>query len=228
MSRTLSSHDTAIWHTIHIGELIDTGQLAQWPGEPAPFVMRQGPGERALATGSFVLYDYVAAGDGSYAHQSGMLLATGRNGLAMTAGFLAAQSVGNMARRKAAERAATEQWRPIAHGQLWVTEFGFHRASEYGMAAWEYGAVEAAQLVAPGRLWFAGNSTDGPISWVVESDWAELMLLLWVRSVGIQHPQTVGVGWLPPGWLERVQAAGIALPRVQSPSSPLRGYLPPV
>lgn len=226
MAAQMSEHDTAIWYAIQITELIGAGRLEQWPGEPAPFVMRLGEGERALTTGGYMLYDYGALGDGSYEHQGGMFMATGRGGLAMTAGFMAAQAFGNSSRRKAAERAAQERWRPLEQGQIWVTEHGFYRASQYGMTTWGYGDIDAAQLVAPGNLWFSGQSSQGPISWIVESTWAELILLLWARAVGVQHPQTMDVGWIPPGWVERVQGAGVALPQALTPTSPLRGILP--
>lgn len=223
----LSSHDTAIWHSIHICELIDVGSLESWQSVGTTFVLRNGPDERALVTGPFRLNDYVPVGDGTYTHNSGMMLATGRGGLAMSAGFMAVQAAGNAMRKQAAAAAAQPRWHVIEQGQIWVTQYGFYRATPHGLFAWTYGAIGSAQMVGPGALWMTGDSTNGPVSWILESDWAELILLLWARAVGIDHPQTSGPGWIPPGWPERVIDAGQQLPRALSASSPLRGILPP-
>ncbi len=221
----LSPHDAAIWHTCHINELIDSGSLGSWPVLGTHFPPRLGTGEHMLVSGGFVLHDHTAIGDGSYVHDGSFFYASGRGGLALTAGLAGVTALGNASRRAAARADATPQWRVIDHGQLWVSTHGFYLMTANGLFPWGYDSIEGAQLVAPASVWFTGQSDSGQIAWILASDWAELIFTLWARVRHIQHPQFEGGRWVPPGWRERVIDAEAALPRALTSDSHLRDIL---
>ena len=46
------------------------------------------------------------------------------------------------------------------------------------------------------------------MSWIIQSDWAELLFVAWAVIRHRRHPQLVTGGWLPPGWVERATQYG--------------------
>lgn len=225
MASGISPHDTAVWHTCQLNELIDVGQLSTWPFIPATFAPQFAADERVLAVGTFELSEFGAVGDGSYTHDSGMFFATGRGGLTITAAAAAARAIGNSSRRNAARADAAPRWYVIDQGQISVTSHGFYLMSPQGLFPWAYTDLSAVQLNGPGLLWFTGQSQNGPVSWVLATDWAELLFTLWARVCHPQHPQFYGGVWVPPGWRDRLTAAGVAPPRALTAASPLIGIL---
>ncbi|HET7138831.1 MAG TPA: hypothetical protein VFI36_01600 [Arthrobacter sp.] len=199
-----TSRDEALWTTAEIAVLLNRGDLEHRHPLPVPFAMRLGGlEERILAHGPFRLFSWTAPGDGSYIHNTSMMMATGRGGLAMMAGFAAARAIGNSARRRQAEAMAQPQWMLIDQGTLSVGNFGFYLHSASGIPAWNWGGVHAASLAAPGRLNIDGMSESGPVKWVLHSDWAELVFLLWASVCSPHHPQMTGRTWLPEEWLTK-------------------------
>jgi len=67
---------------------------------------------------------------------------------------------------------------------------------------------------------FQGQSEAGPISWILVSDWAELLFVTWALLFHPRHPQLLSGAWLPPGWLDRCAAHAyrtrLASPRLES------------
>lgn len=100
----------------------------------------------------------------------------------------------------------------IGSGTLYVSTDGFYMHTAAGLHPWRYSAITTAQLTAPGSLVFSGDSDNGPITWAMESGWAELAFTLWARTVHPQHPQYAGHQWIPAEWADRVQASGYQLP----------------
>ncbi|MCF8569225.1 hypothetical protein L5G32_02950 [Gordonia sp. HY002] len=166
--QNLHAHDIAIWHTAHINQVIERGDFSSLPQLGTPFALARD--ERALAQGVFRLYNFEAAGNGSYVHQNGFVFGTGAVG--------------------------------------WVSTHHLHFATPYKYFQWDFGSIHSMTLVGPGQVQFAGQSVDGPIAWILESDWAELAFTIWARARHAQHPQFITAGWIPPGWHERAAHAG--------------------
>lgn len=212
-----SGHDSALWHTCEIAtDLVHrrpvvAGLEVLAPFPPAP------PDDRFWASGPFALSDLRAAGDGSYVHNSGFFFATGALGLAATAATAVGRAAGNANRRRAAEAAATPRWTVIDSGTVYVAPSSFTMHSVHGLFAWPYDGIHAAQMVGPGQLHFQGQSESGAVSWVLASDWAELVFVSWALRRHPRHPQLVSGGWLPPGWLARCRAHAYAT-RLTSPA----------
>lgn len=154
----------------------------------------------------------MSIGDGTYVHDAGFFFASGRYGAALTAGVAIGRAVGNRSRRRAAADAAVPRWCLVDDGLVHVSDFGFYLQSRRGLLPWGWGAVTSAQLVGPGRLWMSGNSTNGPVQWIVDSDWAVLILTMWARVRHPRHPQFEQGAWIPEGWAARITADGYPLP----------------
>jgi hypothetical protein len=199
-----TARDDALWTTAEIAILLNRGQLDQRQPLAVPFAMRLGGHqERILAHGPFQLFSWTAPGDGSYLHNNSMMVATGRGGLAMMAGFAAARTIGNSSRRRQAEAMAQPRWMQIDHGTLSVGNFGFYLHAPSGIHAWSWAGIHMASLTAPGQLSIDGMSDAGPVKWLLNSDWAELVFVLWASVCSPQHPQMTDRTWLPGEWLTK-------------------------
>jgi hypothetical protein len=55
-------------------------------------------------------------------------------------------------------------------------------------------------MAAPAAVQISGEGANGPISWLLSSDWAELIFVSWALARHPRHPQLLSGGWLPPGW----------------------------
>lgn len=223
MATDLTAHDSAIWRTLWINDLIDAGQFHTVPPSPTSFAPYLGQGERVVAAGPYTLYDFVAGGDGSYVHKSGgggIFLSNNPGLMVAGAAFMAAnaagRAIGNASRKRDAEMRAQQQWRQVGGGILHVSQYGFYMHDMNGLHAWSWSPIRAAELVGPGKMVFAGNSDRGAVQWIVESDWAELIFTFWSRIQHPDHPQFRGGTWVPPGWVQRVEASAYDLPQLTS------------
>lgn len=66
---------------------------------------------------------------------------------------------------------------------------------------WQWSDLTSATMVGPGSMHLTGRSVNGEVSWLLESDWSELAFILWALERHPAHPQLLGGGWLPPGWV---------------------------
>ena len=215
-------HDTALWYTCEIAADLVAGRLPHSKPEVLAAFPPQPPDELFWASGQFQLLELRTLGDGSYVHNGGFFFATGPLGLAATAATAIGRAAGNGARRKAAAQAAVPRWTVIDTGWAYIAPSGFAMQSQGGVFHWSGGSIQAAQMVAPRTLHFYGNSSRGPISWILVSDWAELIFLTWALRHHPRHPQLLDGGWLPPGWLTRCAgySHGTRLPRPELSRSP--------
>lgn len=213
----LSPYEVAIWQTVAINLAADEGGLGRRPPVPTSFPPRLLRDEQMLARGPFRLLDHKAIGSGEYVHKDGIFMATGPGGLVLSGAFAAGQALANSSRRRQATASATPRWHVIEQGMLFVSTGGFYFDTGHSLLAWAYTAVTAAELTGPGALRITGESENGPIAWLLESDWAELVFTLWARAVHPQHPQYLAHRWLPPGWVERAEASPAGLPQRRSP-----------
>lgn len=232
MGNQLRPHDAAVWRTVWINDLIDRGSFHTAEKVPTAFAPQLGENERVVGAGPFTQFAFVAAGDGSYLHQSGgggMLFTSHPGVLAAGAGLTLAGAAwrgwGNARRRKEAEQLAQEQWRQVGSGSLYVSQHGFYLHTQRGLLPWWWSSISAAQLVGPGQFLMSGDSQHGPVQWILQSDWGELAFTLWARARHPDHPQFQNGAWIPPGWVERARASAYGLPRLSH--SRWRHVLPP-
>jgi len=130
-------------------------------------------------------------------------------------GLLAGSVIGN-ARAKAHARAqaaadATPRWVPIEQGTLYVSRYGWHMHTP-SVLSWSWPSTTSASMMGPAAVHVTGDSTSGPVSWMLESDWAELVFVLWALVRHPRHPQLLSGGWLPPGWVEHAMGHNKPVP----------------
>lgn len=203
-----SDHDAAVWHTRAIVGDVGAGRSVDRHISATPFPTQLGEDEAVVARGRFELRTHRPLGDGSYRHDTGWMLATGRGGLALTAGAAWYRSTENRRRREQAMADAVPRWVVDQQGTLWVSTHGFYLHTVNGLFPWPYDAIRSAMLVGPGSVHVQGVGDQGPTSWVLDLVWAELLLLMWARRRHPSHPQALGGAWIPPGWADRALASG--------------------
>lgn len=216
-SQPWTDHDSAVWHTCDIASRLLGDGLDKRPAVPSPFPPQLAEGERLLVEGAYDLSTYRPVGDGSHTPSSGVFLATGRTGLALTAGFAVVRAAGNRRRAEHAWQDAQPRWVVDERGALWVSTAGFYLHTPNGLRPTPWRSVRAATLAGPGAVQLHLTSRDGEQSWLIQSWWAELMFVLWALAVHPGHPTLQAGAWLPPGWRERCLSAGYGS---QLPSGP--------
>ncbi len=198
-----SAHDTALWHTCEIAVDLAAGRAPQaLPEVLAPFPPP--PGDRSFwASGVFELLDWRAVGDGTYMQNNGFFFASGPLGLALTAAATVGRAAGNHSRRRAAADSTVPRWVIVDSGLAYLAPSGFTMHTARAPLYWPYTALSSAQMVGPRSVHFQGQSDSGPVSWILLSDWAELLFVTWALRCHPRHPQLLTGAWLPPGWLDR-------------------------
>jgi hypothetical protein len=200
--------DSAIWHTLDIVAATLTGRVVERPPILTPFPPSLGQHEKILVQGAVTLHECIAAGDGSYVHSTTFVGGSGVLGAALAVGSLAGSAAGNSRRRAAAAADATLKWRPVDGGGLSVSTHGFYLETRQGLYPWSWDAISSSSVVGRGRVHIQGYGTAGAMSWILETQWAELIFNLWALTRHRQHPQLVGGGWLPAGWIDHARANG--------------------
>lgn len=207
-----SRHDSALWHTCDIARSALDGTLAQRPAVSSPFPPQLRPDEQFLASAPFDLLTYHRVGDGSYHHAAGIFYATGRAGLATTIAVATLHAAANRRRRDAARAASAPRWVLDDAGTVWVSTAGFYLHTIRGLFPWGWDSLQSAQPLSPGAVLLHGNSTAGPVAWIIRCDWAELIFVLWALRMHPSHPALHQGAWLPHGWFDRCATAGFAFP----------------
>ncbi|RJT89055.1 hypothetical protein D6T64_08040 [Cryobacterium melibiosiphilum] len=190
--------DTALWTTCHI--VFDTVN-GHVPQHRIDTLFPLTDGEVAVTAGNLFVDSFHAAGDGSYNRSSTFVWGTGAFGLALAAGTLAASAAGNASRRNQAAADAQEAWRSLFGGTLFVTTGGFYIHTRQGLFRWRWEAVDLMQVVAFNVVIMQARSTEGPVTWRLTSEWAELVFALWALHRHPNHPQLRDGTWPPTNWL---------------------------
>ena len=207
--RSWTDADQALLYTCHLAGDRLAGRPMRPASVAAPFPPRFSAQERYLATGQFTLSIYDAPGDGTYQHNSGFFFATGRAGLAATAGVAATRAIGNSRRRKQAAQATIAHWLPRYNGILTVSDLGTYMRTMQDFIAWDWAMVESAEVVAFNNVVVAAPTADGRLAhWLLQSPFAELTFLLWATDRYPAHPQLSGHRWLPPNWVPWAREQG--------------------
>lgn len=208
-----TDRESILWQTCSYVAALVEGREPAPPSEiMTTFVPQGGPADMLLAQGPHERLSFRALGDGTYTHDSGYFFATGPAGLAASAGVAVFRAAGNSNRRHAARAAAQQRWVVEDSGHVTVGTEGFHLATHEGVFYWTWGSITAASLVAPENLEMYGDSTVGPVHWILHTPWAELIFVLWALRRHRRHPQLVTGTWLPPGFLDHVADQGYRAP----------------
>ncbi len=94
------------------------------------------------------------------------------------------------------------------HGHVFVTTHGFHLQTMGGLYQWTWDAVTAMNVVGFGIVELHGESSNGPVHWLLHTYAAELLFMLWAMARHPRHPQVVSNTWLPPHWVGWAAAQG--------------------
>lgn len=217
---TWTPRDDALLYTCQLAAIMTNpnADYAEIPEMPAPFPPASG--ERLWAAGWFVLSDWTAVGDGGWQVSTPVVGGTG----AVGAGALVGSLIGGaVTKKRAAAQAwadAQPRWVPVEEGTLFCSGDGFYMHTPR-VLRWHWAAITGANMVGPGTLHFSGESQNGSVSWLLTSDWAELVFVTWALHQHPHHPQLL-TGWLPPGWAEHARAYHQPLP----PENTLPGAAP--
>ncbi len=205
-----TAHDDAILSTLRIVRSLLSGDQSATSDVVADFPAQIASDERLLASGAVDVLAFRASGHGTYLHH-GPPLVLGRQPAA-TAVVAAVTVVGNRARRRKAIVDAQPRWVLDTQGAIWVSTAGFYLRAPSGLYPWSWDAVRAACLVEPGAVRVDGEGSDSAVSWVLRTEWAELLLLLWTLARHPAHPQLRDGSWLPSGWRARAEQLGFLDP----------------
>ncbi|MBK0331711.1 hypothetical protein I8D64_09875 [Brachybacterium sp. MASK1Z-5] len=202
---TWTARDAILLRTAQIIYAVEHDEFHVVDGLPVEFaVAGTYPDNRIVLAAPSALHSYQALGDGTYQQDSSMFFTTGGLGLAMTAGHLAGQAMGNSRRRAAAAEAATERWRHIDGGMAYVNQYGIYLATPTDILPWPWDAIVSAKMVNRRQFAMIGDSSDrGRVRYIFESDAAELMFAFWAMVRQPQHPQLAQRVWLLPEFLEK-------------------------
>jgi hypothetical protein len=211
-----TADDAALWHTVLIARELEARRVPSHRTGTS-FALR--PGEIAFVGGPFRTDEWRADGDGSYQRSS--VFAFGAP--TFVAAGLIGNAIGNSRRRADAQWAATPMWRPGVSGWIVVTNVGFHLATDHGNFAWDWGSISQVDVVGRGQLVMVGDSTSGPVRWMIHTGWAELVFVLWAQQRHPDHPQYRSRSWLHPSWPEWAARMGHPLPASDGGAAELPG-----
>jgi len=191
--------DAALWHTCRIASELVQRRV---PRDRVPTYFPLRHAEVAFVQGPVAVEAFHAIGDGSYSTSSTILAASGRFGLALGVATMAGSAIANASRQAQAAADATPMWRPALHGSVVVTSQGFYLLDHAGKLDWDWASIELMQVVGFSCLVMQGQSANGPVTWRITSDWAELIFVMWAMARHPQHPQLLDGSWIPAHWPE--------------------------
>lgn len=210
---TWTERDSILWQTCAWVAAAVGGQEVVPRGTVLTnFAPQGGPDDVLLCAGPFERLTFRALGNGTYDHNGGFFFATGRLGIAVSAGVLLARGLTNHARRTSAAQAAVPRWVVEEQGTFTVGTRGFHLSNSSGVFYWGWGAITSITITGPGYFEMFGESTNGPVHWTFATPWAELIFALWALTCHPRHPQLVTGQWLPSGFLQWVAQHGYEPP----------------
>lgn len=204
-----SAHDAAVLATVEIASALVAGEPERLRPVVADFPPQIAYDETLLAVGDVDVLTYRAVGDGSYAHRSPAVVASGGRGASAALATAAASAAGNRARRRRAQADAQARWVLDDRGAIWVSTAGFYLRTPSGLFPWGWDAVRAVSVVGPAAARVDGAGQAGTVTWMLRTDWAELLFVLWALRRHPAHPQLGDGSWLPPGWQQRARERGV-------------------
>lgn len=201
-----TTRDEVLRYTCALAAELAAGGPVTSAGEvAAPFPPTLGEELPLWGSGAFTLHEWRAPGDGSWQPNRTMAFGTGPLGTGLVVGSLVGGVIANFRARRDAEAAAIPRWVPIEHGGLYLSRRGFYLHTPR-VLVWDWASITAASMTGPAAVHLNGNSEHGPVSWLLCSDWAELLFVTWALTRHARHPQLADGQWLPPGWLDHAEA----------------------
>lgn len=181
------------------------------------------PDNRIVAVAPFSLHCLQSRPAGSPVHEGAFFFATGRGGLAVTAGAAIGRAVVNARRRAAAASTAQPAWHHLDDGMVCINQFGFYLRTPTHLAWWDWDSILECHMAAPGRVGMLRTTPGGQDTYLLESDLAELLFASWAVVRQPQHAQFLRRVWLLPDWVARYRAA--YGPEAFDFTAPFRGQL---
>jgi hypothetical protein len=222
-STTWTEQDDALWRSCGIAAELFVHRRLPDP-VPVTFALQfAGAEERILAWGRFERAWFGAIGDGTYRSSTTFVGGFGPLGLALGAATLTGSALGTSSRKARARRDATERWRPLDQGNLFVSTHGIYLDTGQEFLPFIHECILRADLTAPATLELTCTMADGTQqSYIITSWWAELVFLLWATRCSPHHPKLTNLAWLPRSFIDRLLASGLwerspVLPLVDAP-----------
>ncbi len=202
-------HESALWWTCEVMR----GRIRheRWPDPiPASFARQFHHEERIFQWGDYQRSWFGATGDGSYNTSTFFMGGFGVAGLALGAATLGASAIGNSARKSRARQDATQMWRPIDQGHLYISSHGYYlMPSTGGILGFPMESVMQADLGGPGVPLATNSMASGSQEqFSITSVWAELLFVMWAHEYCPGHPRLTNLGFLPPEFIQRVEYSG--------------------
>ena len=172
--------------------------------------------EQMLATGPHELFECSPTGDGSYRpHNSGWWIVTGILFFPALIVWIIVAMVNdhrNSVDQKEAWQAAQPHWHLVETGQVTVSTHGLYLETSTGVSPWDWEAFDSVTMQGESAVLLRGQSTTGSVSWILRSDWAELVFVLWAAAVHPTHPQYQANSFVTTEWVNKIHALGYTLP----------------
>ena len=200
-TRAWTDADQALLYTCHLASDRLAGRAMRPAPVHTPFPPQFAAQEQYLAAADFALSIFDAPGDGTYQHNSSFFFATGRAGLAMTAGLAATRAVGNSRRKKQAVQNAIPRWLPRYSGIITVSDHGVYLRTPQDFIPWNWALLQSCEVIGFNQVIVAAPTADGRLAhWLLQSPFAELTFVLWATARYPAHPQLADNSWLPQNW----------------------------
>jgi hypothetical protein len=194
--------EQALQYTARIVRMAQTGKLKDQPCLAHTFAIDRD--EHLYAAGAYTLHWWGTLGDGSWSTSSFIAGGTGAVGMGMLVGSaIGNYNSRNRARRQAAANAALA-WRPVDTGQVHVSDYGIYLTrGHHGIRRYRWTSITEADLHQPGVVFYNANTTDGPVQYLLRSDWAELIFAFWCLARNPNHPRFIADTWIDRATIER-------------------------
>ncbi|MGQ4527561.1 hypothetical protein ACUH9Y_07635 [Dermabacteraceae bacterium P13115] len=208
-----TSADTALWNTLVFQQKLEAGLLVtreDWRlSDVHPTRPKLGTAgeEIMIASGGMVQYWWGAIGDGQYdeyinpVHAS--TIALNNKGIQLAAAGFAAEFLVNAKRMKNAQDAATPRWRQAASGTITVSTHGYYIDSldVNGVLAVPFDNIDQIKWLGQGWLELVFDTAECPFR--LNTDWAELILVLWAKRFFPDHPNRYS--YFTTEWVEKAR-----------------------
>ncbi len=190
-----SARDEALFTTYEVHAYIVSGQTP--PAIAQRFRLTGGPDEVLLASGE---YERRWLGKGHVPERK----RTGIGTYVLTLGWA---PLAKGATRTVKKLLAGQRWRDLDRGEISISTWGYYlRTTGGNFLPFNFTSSVEVEIVDEGVIETLIQFDDGSLGkFQIESNWAELIFLLWADSVAPTHPQYTR---MPDEFRERARAAG--------------------
>jgi hypothetical protein len=209
-----TERDSVLYATCEIVRDVVRGDVEQRPLMVHTFPLTF-TGEKVLASGAYELGVWGAAGDGSYQHSSFIAGGAGLLGISTLAATAVASAAVNQSRRSAAAAAARNGWNFLDHGVVHISTHGVYFQGTGGTRFFGWDSITDGDLAYQTMFRYSATMHDGTIeTFLMTSDWAELVFALWAYARHQNHPRLNDGQWIDPTFFARCQQFGYHPPHI--------------